>query len=451
MAKRESERALVVGLGATGLSCARYLLRQGYRVTVVDSRSEPPMLAELNKLSEPVHCVTGGWEPKLFEDPGLLVMSPGVSLREPVIARAAAQGVPVVGDIELFARAVTAPVIAVTGANGKSTVTTLTGAMCREAGLKTCVGGNIGVPALSLLEGPVPEVYVLELSSFQLETTDSLKAHAATVLNLSPDHLDRYTSVEEYARAKARIFHGAGIMVLNADDERVAAMAQRRRRCVWFSLARPAAAGRFGILVRNDGEWLGKGEEPWFPASRVRLPGRYNLANVLAAMALADTLGVDVEAMKRAVAGFTGLAHRSQLVAEHEGVIWINDSKATNVGALAAALAGQERPVVLIAGGDSKAADFAVLRELMAARVRTLVLIGRDADRIAAALGGAVPAVHAADMREAVARAADSAKHGDVVLLAPGCASFDMFRDYAHRGEEFTSAVQALVHSGDGP
>ncbi len=449
MAKRESERVLVVGLGVTGFSCARYLLRQGYQVTVVDSRSEPPMLAELHRLAEPVHCVTGGWEPTLFENPGLLVISPGVSLREPVIARAVSLGVPVVGDIELFARAAKAPVIAVTGANGKSTVTALTGAMCREAGLRTCVGGNIGVPALSLLEESVPEVYVLELSSFQLETTYSLKAHAATLLNLSPDHLDRYASFEEYARAKARIFQGEGIMVLNADDERVASMAQRRRRCVWFSLAHPAASGDFGLLARDDGEWLGKGEEPWLPVSHVRLGGRYNLANVLAAMALADTVGVGVEAMGRAIAGFAGLAHRFQIVAEHNGLIWINDSKATNVGALAAALAGQTRPVVLIAGGDSKAADFSVLREVVAAKVRTLVLIGRDADRIAAALGGAASTVRAPDMSEAVARAAASAKPGDVVLLAPGCASFDMFRDYVHRGEEFTSAVRALVR-GDG-
>ncbi len=450
MAKRESERALVVGLGITGLSCARHLLRQGYRVTVVDSRREPPMLAELNALGEEVHCVTGGWEPRLFEDPGLLVMSPGVSPREPLIARAVARGVPVVGDIELFARAVTAPVIAITGANGKSTVTALTGAMCREAGLETCVGGNIGVPALSLLEAPAPDVYVLELSSFQLETTYSLQAHAATVLNLSPDHLDRYASLEEYACAKARIFHGEGIMVLNAEDARVAAMAQGRRHCVWLALARPAAPGDFGLFDRHDGEWLGKGGKPWFPASRVPLSGRHNLANVLAAMALADTLGVSVAAMERAVAAFTGLPHRCQVVAEHAGVIWINDSKATNVGALAAALAGQQRPVVLIAGGDSKAADFRALREVVAAKVRTLVLIGRDADRIAAALGDAVPVTHAADMREAVARAAGCAQHGDVVLLAPGCASFDMFRDYAHRGEVFTSAVLGLVRTGGG-
>lgn len=447
MVERECERALIVGLGMTGLSCARHLLRRGYRVTVADSRREPPMLAELKALGEEVACVTGAFDAALFEDPGLLVVSPGVSLREPVIARAIARGARAVGDIELFAQCVTAPVIAVTGANGKSTVTALTGEMCREAGLQTRVGGNIGVPVLALLEGEVPDVYVLELSSFQLETTHSLNAHAATVLNLSPDHLDRYASLEEYARAKARIFRGQGVMVLNADDARVATMAQPNRRQRWFSLNASSGAADFGLTERAGKQWLGRRGEPWWPVDRVRLQGRHNLANVLAAMALADTLAVPRDAMERAVAGFTGLPHRCQLVAEHEGISWINDSKATNVGALLAALAGQSRPVVLIAGGDAKGADFGALREV-AARVRTVVLIGRDAGRIEAVLAGLVPIVHAADMAQAVARAAAAARRGDVVLLAPGCASFDMFRDYVHRGEAFTAAVQALTRDG---
>lgn len=445
MTQNESQQALVVGLGLTGLSCIRYLRGCGYEVTVVDSREHPPMLQALRASDDLVACHTGAWDPALFRNPGLLVVSPGVSLREPMIARAIASGACAIGDIELFARAVSAPVAAVTGANGKSTVTALLGAMCRAAGLDVRVGGNIGVPALSLLEQTPPDLYVLELSSFQLETTYGLNARAATVLNVSHDHMDRYPSVAAYAAAKARIFRGDGTMVLNADDATVMAMALPNRRVLHFGLGAPSAPGDFGLISKNGAAWLAKGAQTWVAAASVRLQGRHNLANALAAMALADTLGIAPEAMQRALSDFAGLPHRCQVVAHHADVLWVNDSKATNVGATLAALTGQTRPLVLIAGGEGKGADFSVWRHAVANKVRTLVLIGRDAALIERALANAVPVVHASDMQDAVARAHELARPGDTVLLSPGCASFDMFRNYEHRGEVFTAAAQALV------
>lgn len=450
MAQFEPQRALVVGLGLTGLSCARYLARLGYQVTVVDNRDQPPMLDSLLTAEQPIECHTGAWEPALFRDPGLLVVSPGVSLHEPVVAQAIARGARAIGDIELFAQATSAPVIAVTGVNGKSTVTALVGAMLAEAGLDVRVGGNIGMPALSLLEGNHPDVFVLELSSFQLETTHSLNARAATVLNISRDHMDRYRSMQEYARAKARIFRGDGVMVLNADDPAVMAMANSKRKRVHFGLRPPARATDFGLIEKGGREWLAKGNVGWLESGTVRLQGRHNVANALAAMALADTFDVSVEAIARSLAAFAGLPHRSQVVAERDGVLWVNDSKATNVGALRAALAGQTRPVVLIAGGESKGGDFAVLRDEVRAHVRALILIGRDAGVIARALNDVVSVVRAAGMEDAVSRAHALACTGDVVLLSPGCASFDMFRNYEHRGETFMAAVWALLSTRGG-
>ncbi len=445
MPQKEQQRALVVGLGVTGLSCARYLVQRGYRVRVIDSRDNPPMLRELQATLPEVDCHVGGWDPQSFEDPGLLVVSPGISVREPLIAQTIAAGTPAIGDIELFAQAVSAPVIAVTGVNGKSTVTALVGAMCREAGLDVRVGGNIGVPVLSLLDSPSADLYVLELSSFQLETTYSLNARVATVLNLSQDHMDRYESLAEYASAKARIFAGDGIMVLNVDDANVVAMAEPDRRVIRFGLGPAETSDDFGLVDRAGVEWLGKGEQASVPAAAVRLPGRHNLSNALAAMALADAVNVPVDAMQRAIAAFQGLPHRSQVVAEHEDIVWINDSKATNVGATLAALDGSVRKVILIAGGQGKGADFRVLQSAVAAKTRAIILLGQDAELIETALENAVPVRRASDMHDAVRHAKDIARPGDVVLLSPGCASFDMFKDYAHRGDVFTAAVHELV------
>ncbi len=442
MTRTETKRALVVGLGLTGLSCVRHLVARGYEVTVVDTRAQPPKLDEFRREFPRVAVHAGGLPAALFRDPGLLVVSPGVSVQEPEIARAVERGAQAVGDIELFAREAAAPVIAITGANGKSTVTALTGEMCRRAGLKTAVGGNIGVPALSLLEAPEPDVYVLELSSFQLETTHSLNARAATVLNVTPDHMDRYRDIHEYAATKARIFRGNGTMVLNADDPRVMRMRQSGRRTVGFSLGRPANIQDYGLDEVRGETWLMHGAQALMKAAEVPLAGRHNLANVLAALALAEAVGVAAMDACAAVRDFKGLAHRTELVADRNNVRWYDDSKGTNVGATVAALNGMTAPVILIAGGDGKGQDFSELKPACAQHARAVVLIGRDAPLIEAALGDAVVTHRAKDMHEAVRLAAKLAQPGDVVLLSPACASFDMFRNYEHRAEVFREAVR---------
>jgi UDP-N-acetylmuramoylalanine--D-glutamate ligase len=457
-----NRRALVVGLGLTGQSCVRHLVARGFAVTGVDTREQPPRLDDIKREFPQVSLHTGGFVPELFEDPGLLVVSPGLSLKEGPVASAIQHGTQPIGDIELFARAVQgstnvaggrmpgateakASVLAITGANGKSTVTALTGEMCRAGGLKTEVGGNIGVPALDLLARPVPDVYVLELSSFQLETTWSLNARSATVLNLTPDHMDRYSSMREYADAKARVFRGDGTMVLNADDALVMRMSQSGRRLVRFSLGTPRDPVDYGMIERGAESWLARGKEPFMPAAEVKLPGRHNLANVLAATALAQAMGVSLEACRAAARAFRGLPHRTEIVAERDGIQWINDSKGTNVGATVAALGGMSRPVILIAGGDGKGQDFHELKGACRERARAAVLIGRDAPLIEQALAGVVPVHRAVDMRAAVERARTLARAGDAVLLSPACASFDMFRNYEHRGEVFRTTVEEVL------
>ena len=441
----DAKRALVVGLGLSGLSSARWLARHGHTVTVADSRLHPPGLGALHAELPGVAVHIGPFEPARFRDTDLLVVSPGLSVREPAIAEAVGHGVEVVGDVELFARVARAPVLAITGANGKSTVTSLVGEMCKEGGLDTAVGGNIGVPVLDLLREPEPDVYVLELSSFQLETTATLNARAATVLNVTPDHMDRYDSLADYAAAKARIFHGDGLMVLNADDPLVVNMTRPGRASVRFGAHPPASDIDYGLVMHNGELWLARGSRLLLPAGGVPLPGRHNLTNVLAAMALAEAMHVPLDAMKRAVARFHGLHHRTELVVEHDGIRWIDDSKGTNVGATVAALTGMDSPVVLIAGGDGKGADFRGLREPVAKQARAVVLIGRDAALIEQALSGAVPVVHARDMLAAVREARKLAQPGDVVLLSPACASFDMFRNYEHRGQVFAAAVREVA------
>ncbi len=449
MALRQTKttHALVVGLGLTGVSCLRYLTENGYDVSAVDSRAAPPNLPDVQREFPEVPIRTGEFPTEWFARADIVVVSPGISVHEPAIAAALADGREVVGDIELFARAIEgrAKIAAITGSNGKSTVTALVGAMCRAAKWDTRVGGNIGVPALSLLHPPAPDAYVLELSSFQLETTSNLNAQAAVVLNISADHMDRYRDIAEYSAAKARIFRGDGVMVLNGDDAAVSSLAHRGRRVVRFTLSAPASDNDYGLRLCDGETWLARGEECIMPVGALRVPGRHNVANVLAAMALADALGVSREAQVTAARAFTGLPHRTELVAERDGIRWINDSKGTNVGATVAALNGMEAPVVLIAGGDGKGADFGDLRDACAHRARAVILIGRDGPRIEAALGGAVTTDYAADMGEAVRKARSIAHHGDIVLLSPACASFDMFRNYEHRGDEFRAAVRELL------
>lgn len=441
----ETKRALVVGLGLTGASCVRHLVDRGYAVTGVDTRANPPRFEQLKREFPNVDFYTGGLESALFSDPGLLVVSPGLSINEGPVAQAIAGGVQAIGDIELFAQQAKAPVVAITGANGKSTVTALLGAMAKTARLRTGIGGNIGTPALDLLAEPTPDIYVLELSSFQLETTWSLNAHAATVLNITPDHMDRYTSLDQYAAAKARIFRGDGVMVLNAHDEFVMRMAGADRTHLRFGLTEPSVIQEYGLRKQGGDLWLCRGDERIVEARAVPLTGSHNLANVLAAMALADASDIPRIAQVEAVRHFKGLPHRTEIVAEKDGIRWINDSKGTNVGATVAALEGMTAPVVLIAGGDGKGQDFSALREPTRRHARAVVLIGRDAPQIEQALATVVPITHARDMADAVQACRALARTGDVVLLSPACASFDMFKSYSHRGDVFSSAVKEAL------
>ncbi|MGQ0657044.1 MAG: UDP-N-acetylmuramoyl-L-alanine--D-glutamate ligase [Chromatiales bacterium] len=435
---------VVVGLGRTGLSLARFLRRQGERFAVTDSRMEPPGKSSLLAEMPEVPLSLGSYDAALLARAQRILVSPGVPLSEPPLEAARRRGAEVIGDIEIFARHVNAPVVAVTGANGKSTVTALAGEMARRAGRNVQLGGNLGTPALDLLADFSANLYVLELSSFQLETVSSLNALAAVVLNVTPDHMDRYTNLAEYAAAKRRIYRGSGTMVLNADDSRVAAMREPDRAIYWFTLAAPRSEREFGVRRNDGGRWLARGEEMLLPVEDLRIKGAHNVANALAALALGTAMELQAAAMTATLRDFGGLPHRCQWVARIESVDWFNDSKGTNVGATVAAILGlaEGRRVVLIAGGDGKGQDFAELAEAAAGRLRAAVVMGRDGPAIERALSPRVPVLRAGNMDDAVAQAAGLAARGDAVLLSPACASFDMFRDYAHRGEVFTRAVQ---------
>jgi UDP-N-acetylmuramoylalanine--D-glutamate ligase len=447
-------RTLIVGLGRTGLSCARFLAGLGLPIAVTDSREQPPGLAVLRDELPGVALFVGGFNEAAFARADQIVVSPGISLREAPIAAALVRGTPVLGDIELFARCATAPVLAITGSNGKSTVTTLLGEMARAAGRKVRVGGNLGTPALELLADEAPDLYILELSSFQLETTASLNACAAVVLNVTPDHMDRYRDIDEYLAAKQRVYHGDGLMVLNRDDSRVMACRDSRRRSITFGLSEPAA-GDYGLRQVDGEHWLARGEELLIGAGALHIAGLHNLSNALAALALGEAAGLSREAMLAALRRFPGLPHRTQWVAEVDGVRYCNDSKGTNIGATVAAIGGlsptnrsaagdNPRPLVLIAGGLGKEQDFNLLRPAVAGRVKAVVLIGRDAPLIERALAGAADIHHATDMYGAVAAARAAAIPGDTVLLSPACASFDMFDGYEQRGDMFVDAVGRL-------
>ncbi|HPF57469.1 MAG TPA: UDP-N-acetylmuramoyl-L-alanine--D-glutamate ligase [Candidatus Competibacteraceae bacterium] len=436
---------LVIGLGKSGLSAARALKALGTAFAVIDSRINPPGLAAFQMEFSEVPCYLGGFDPALFARASRLIVSPGVSVKTPVIAEAAAQGIPVWGDIELLARLTKAPIAAITGSNGKSTVTTLLGLMAGQSGVPAAVGGNLGMPALDLwLQADLSALYVLELSSFQLETTHNLNAHVATVLNISPDHMDRYDSLDEYIAAKRRIFRGDGVMVVNADDPAVMAMVEPGREVLRFTLGEPGE-GAFGLRRKGGETWLACGREHWIEASELKISGGHNLANALAALAMGHALGLKREGMLAALRKFTGLAHRTALVRERDGVRWFDDSKGTNVGATIAAVRGLPGQVVLIAGGDGKNQDFMPLRAALTGKARAVVLIGRDASLIAAALSGSVPLHPAADMEQAVVKAGELAQAGDSVLLSPACASFDMFSGYEERGAVFAEAVKRLA------
>ncbi|WP_278800893.1 UDP-N-acetylmuramoyl-L-alanine--D-glutamate ligase [Marinobacter nauticus] len=438
-------RTLIVGLGKTGLSCVRYLSGQGREIAVADSRLQPPGLDELKAGWPDVPVYLGEFDEELFAGFNELIVSPGISIAEPAIAGAAARGARIRGDIDLFADAADAPIIAITGSNGKTTVTTLVGEMARAAGRNVQVGGNIGTPALDLLDQGA-DLYVLELSSFQLETTEELGALAATVLNVSDDHMDRYPDKMAYFQAKQRIYRGCKNAIVNLDDALSTPMARDTLRflCFGFNRVNPET---FSTRDDDQGTWITWGLDNLLLANELQLMGRHNISNVMAALALGHAAGLAMEPMLEVARSFRGLPHRCEFVRNLNGVDYINDSKGTNVGATVAAiesLVPDSGKVILIAGGDGKGADFQPLAEPVAACCRALVLIGRDAGKISEAVGASVPQYRATSLQEAVSLARQAAEPGDRVLLSPACASFDMFRDYNDRGEQFRALVEGL-------
>nr|WP_306671017.1 UDP-N-acetylmuramoyl-L-alanine--D-glutamate ligase [Endozoicomonas sp. SESOKO1] len=448
---------VIIGLGKTGLSCARYLYHQGLPFKIVDTREKPPGEAECRQLFPDIPLHTGGFNEQWLMAADELVVSPGIALSEPAIAKAIDNGAIAIGDIELFCRAINVssafsqkkkPLVAITGSNGKSTVTTLIGEMVRYSGLNPGVGGNIGTPALDLLDDDSIDVYILELSSFQLETTHSLRATAATVLNLSPDHMDRYPTLVEYHQAKQRIYKGCATAVFNRDDPLTSPLLPVTAGAVTFTCGSPDL-GQMGLLSDDDGVWLSKGLEKLINTRQMKLKGRHNYLNALAALALGEAIGLDTSAMFEALMAFPGLKHRCQWLGEHDGVAWFNDSKATNVGASVAAIEGLgeglEGKVILIAGGDGKGADFSDLQPAVERYVRHLILIGRDGPAIGRVMKEGVDIRKAASLEDAVSLSAALAKQGDAVLLAPACASFDMFNSFEHRGDRFAELVNGLI------
>ncbi|MFT3906053.1 MAG: UDP-N-acetylmuramoyl-L-alanine--D-glutamate ligase [Steroidobacteraceae bacterium] len=439
----KDQYAVVVGLGKTGFSLARHLRARGARVAVTDTRAEPPYRAQLAQLDAAIPVVTGKLDAGLLEGAQLLAVSPGVSLDDPFFVTARAYQLLPVGDIELFAREARAPILGITGTNGKSTVTSLVAAMARRAGLKVRVGGNLGEPALELLDASA-ELYVLELSSFQIDLIEQLPLVAATILNVTPDHLDRYGSMERYAASKQRILAHARVAVLNLDDPYVAAMPTPYQQRVGFTTADVVGAD-YQLLQRSEGTWLAHAGRPLLALADMKMVGLHNAANALAALALGAAAGLSEAVMLEELRHFAGLAHRAQWVADVRGVRYVNDSKGTNIGATLAAVQGLSGPLLMILGGEGKGQDFAPLAPAFRGKVRRALLIGRDARRIAEALAGVCPLQHCATLAEAVRAAAEHAQPGDTVLLSPACASLDMFRDYAHRGASFAAAVQELA------
>jgi UDP-N-acetylmuramoylalanine--D-glutamate ligase len=429
----KGKRVLVLGLGDTGLSVARWVEREGGRARVADTRRVPPRLKDYGG-----ELFTGPFINELLREVDLVCVSPGLSLKEGVIQEAVARRIPVAGDIELFAWRNRATVLAITGTNGKTTVTSLTGHLLKSAGFDCEVAGNIAPPVLeaAMKRTQPPRVWVLELSSYQLETTWSLAPYAAAMLNLTEDHLDRYASLDEYGAAKERIFLGAKVQILNRDDARSLAMARPERNVITFGLD---ANGDFGLR----GDVLVCRGVPLLPVSELRIHGAHNVANALAACALASTLGIQTSRLATGLRSFAGLPHRLERAAVRRDVEWYDDSKGTNVGATLAALKGLGKKAVLILGGEGKGQDFSPLAPAVRAHARAVVLIGRDAPLIEKALGG-FKAETLPTLEAAVRRAAELAEPGDAVLLSPACASFDMFRDYRHRGEAFVAAVKAL-------
>ena len=438
---------IVVGLGKSGMSLVRFLANRGVAFAVADTRETPPELETLRRDYPQVEVRCGELDVEFLCRADELYVSPGLALATPALQQAAARGVKLSGDIELFARNAKAPIIAISGSNAKSTVTTLVGEMAAAAGKRVAVGGNLGTPALDLLNDDV-ELYVMELSSFQLETTDQLNAEVATVLNVSEDHMDRYSGLPAYHLAKHRIFRGARQVVVNRQDALSRPLLAEGQPVWTFGLNAPDFKA-FGLREENGEKYLAFEFQNLMPVRELKIRGAHNQSNALAALALGHAVGLPMDAMLSSLRTFAGLAHRCQWLRERNGVSWYDDSKATNVGAALAAIEGLgadiDGKLVLVAGGDGKGADFSALRAPVAAHCRAVVLLGRDAERLAEALGDSVPLIRVKTLDEAVQQCAEQAQPGDAVLLSPACASLDMFKNFEERGRLFAQAVGGLA------
>ncbi|HSX52701.1 MAG TPA: UDP-N-acetylmuramoyl-L-alanine--D-glutamate ligase [Cellvibrio sp.] len=437
----------IIGTGITGLSVARFLAAQGQAFVLMDTRANPPNLEKVQREFPCITIVCGELDVHTLLACDEIIVSPGVAVATPAIEQAKAGGIPVIGDIELFVRAAKAPIIAITGSNAKSTVTTLVGEMAKAAGINVAVGGNLGTPALELLNDSV-ELYVMELSSFQLETVTKLNAKVATILNISADHLDRYENMRAYILAKLRVYFGAEHIVVNRKDVLTHPPFAAGVKPIYFG--GNADFGSFGLLVRDGTEYLAKNLTPLMPANELKIRGRHNIDNALAALALGDAAGIPMEPMLGALRTFGGLRHRCEFVAEKNGVEFYNDSKGTNIGSTLAAIQGLARDpqqLIVILGGEGKGQDFSELAPALKAINSQVVLIGRDAPVIEQAVASVTKITHASSMQDAVTKALRLANSGDAVLLSPACASFDMFKNYEDRGEKFCLAVQELIKS----
>ncbi|MGQ9425994.1 UDP-N-acetylmuramoyl-L-alanine--D-glutamate ligase [Gilvimarinus sp. F26214L] len=443
-----SELTAIIGTGETGLSVARYLASKNQRFVMFDTRQAPPNLERVKADFPDVRLELGDLRATSLQHVTRVIVSPGVSPDEAALREVRERGVPVLGDIQLFVNEISAPLVAITGSNGKSTVTTLVGEMLKTAGMRVAVGGNLGTPALDLLGEVEPDVYVLELSSFQLETVDSVNAEVATILNISLDHLDRHAGLLDYHRIKQRVYFGAKKVVVNREDPLTQPPLRPDQVLCSFGLDRPDL-GHFGLIEEGGESWLAFGLQKLLSAKELRLQGRHNLANALAALAIGHHMGADVQRMLETLRRFPGLVHRCQWVGERDGIDFINDSKGTNVGATLAAIQGLARTparLILIAGGEGKGADFSELAPVMKESLRALVSIGVDGEQIATvARSVGVNVIAASSMEDAVHKAATAAEPGDAVLLSPACASFDMFSSYMDRGERFMAAVEELT------
>jgi len=441
-----SSTSVIMGMGITGIACLRFFIAQQHPVCIMDSRIAPANLAMIQDNYPEIPIFTGGFDCATLCAAKEIIISPGLAADLPELQQAREAGVPIISEIEVFLRHVDAPVIAITGSNGKSTVTTLLGDMANNAGLRVGVGGNLGIPALDLLTEQAPcDAYILELSSFQLETTYDLSPHASVVLNISEDHMDRYPDLAAYAQTKARVYQTAKHKVINEDDPCVKAMCQQDDKSI-IRFSTQSDQADFHLLTKNKKTYLAYQGTALLETEQLYVQGKIMQANALAALALAHSLQLPLYSSLQTLTQFKGLLHRCQWVRNYQGVDWFNDSKGTNVGASIAAIEGLERPkkIVLIAGGQAKGADFSPLIQIAQQYLKACIVIGEDAQLIANTLGNSVQLHHADSLEAAILQATTLTQTGDAVLLSPACASFDMFTGYVQRGEAFVQHVQAL-------